>query len=177
MTVTFSADAGAGAGADVDVDADILREDVDRIPRGAANVENVCDLRMPARPISRKPFNIGRYGLRAVTVTIISGLHARGRRGRDMSAGRDHNADGPKKDHYFTGVRGRFTFCKFASLPVCLRFLNCPICAKKTKIVNVWFILLRLAPKHETQLNYNCAGIPGYHRSQVSKSFIPIVRK
>ena len=129
MTVTFSADAGAGA--DVDVDADILREDVDRIPRGAANVENECDLRMPARPISRKPFNIGRYGWRAVTVTIISGLHARGRRGRDMSAGRDHNADGPKKDHNFTGVRGRFTFCKFAGLPVCLRFLNCPICAKK----------------------------------------------
>ena len=104
-------------------------------------------------------------------------MHAAGARGRDMSAGRDHNADGPKKDHYFTGVRGRFTFCKFAGLPVCLRFLNCPICAKKTKIVNVWFILLRLAPKHETQLNYNCAGIPGYHRSQVSKSFIPIVRK
>ena len=65
--------------------------------------------------------------------------------------------------------------CRFAGLP---SILNCPICAKKqTKIVNVWFILLRLAPKHETQLNYNCAGIPGYHRSQVSKSFIPIVRK
>ena len=60
--MTFSADAGAGADVDVDVDvdADILREDVDGIPRGAANVENECDLRMPARPISRKPFNIGR---------------------------------------------------------------------------------------------------------------------
>ena len=151
--MTFSADAGAGA--DVDVDADILREDVDGIPRGAANVENECDLRMPARPISRKPFNIGRQsaGTAGVTVTIIviSGLHARSpaRAGTDMSAGRDHNADGPKKDHYFTGVRGRLRL-QFASLPVCLAIFELSAYVpKKQQIVNVWFILLRLAPKHE----------------------------
>ena len=157
--MTFSADAGAGA--DVDVDADILREDVDGIPGGAANVENECDLRMPARPISRKPFNIGRQVRLEGSDSdnnqwTASCMHAAGARACSPLIRAGPQCRRTKERPLFYGSARPFYVLQLASLQSLPSIFELSdMCQKNTKIVNVWFILLRLAPKHETQLNCN----------------------
>lgn len=104
--------------------------------------------------------SVGRYGWRAVTVTIISGLHARGRR-RGHAVRSPLIRAGPqcrrtKERPLFYGSARPFYVLQLASLQSLPSIFELSdMCQKNTKIVNVWFILLRLAPKHETQLNCN----------------------